>query len=474
MDQGEAASGGDVAAFGYRQELKRALGLFDLLIYGLVFIVPIAPFSVFGFVFNASQGMVPLIYLVGLGAMMFTALSYVTQTRTFPVAGSVYAYASRGIGESAGFLAGWAMLLDYLLLPTMVYVICAVAMIVVAPGVPKLVWLIAFLGFNTGVNLIGIEATAQLNKILLVLQLMLLAAFFVLGVIALMHGAAGAHLTLAPLWDPAKVNPSLIFGALSLAAVSFLGFDAISTLSEEAKGGASAVGIATVLSLVLAALLFIAQTYLASLFVLGHASFPPGDASANAFYTIAYIVGGEPFRLAVAVLGVLFSGLAAALAAQAGTARLIYSMARDGKLPRALAKIDAKRQSPQRAILLVAVVTLVLGVAMIDHLQLLVSLVNFGALFGFLMLHLSVLVHHAWRGRSRRFLMHLVVPVIGFCVIGYVLFNAETQAKILGSVWLTVGVAILLALKARGQSATLPAEEIEPLQFEEGDRINPL
>jgi len=459
MAQFDKSGRAGVEVFGYRQELKRALSLSDLLVYGLVFIAPIAPFGVFGFVFNASNGMVPLVYMVGLGAMLFTALSYMTMSRTFPVAGSVYSYAGRGIGESAGFLAGWAMLLDYLLIPTLAYVGCAVAMTEVLPGVPKSLWVLVFLAFNTGINLMGIEATARLNKLLLVLQLVLLALFAVLGVIALGHGAAGAHLSLAPLWDPAKVTPGLIFGALSLAALSFLGFDAISTLSEEAKGGVHMVGIATVLSLILAAVLFVAQTYLASLFVLGHASFPPGDESANAFLTIASIVGGEPFKLVVAVLGVVLAALAGALAAQAATARLLYSMARDGRLPRALAHVDARRKAPQRAVLFVAAITLVLGLTMIGRLELLVSLVNFGALFGFLMLHLSVVIHFMWRGPSRRWIMHLVVPSVGFVVISYVLFNAEAMAQIAGSVWLTTGIIVLVMFKMRGQRATVPAQD---------------
>jgi amino acid transporter len=457
MKKTDAPASAGIEGFGYRQELKRALSVFDLLVYGLIFIAPIAPFTVFGFVFNASNGMVPLVYIVGLAAMLFTALSYVTMSREFPIAGSVYTYAARGIGESAGFLAGWALLLDYLLAPTLIYVTCAVAMIAVLPAIPKWIWVVVFLAFNTAINLRGIEATTRLNKLLLVLQLMLLATFIVLGLIALAKGAAGAQVSLAPLWDSARVTPGLIFGALSLAVLSFLGFDAVSTFAEEAEGGGNAIGVATVLSLVIAAVLFIGQTYLASLFVLGHPSFPPGDDSANAFLAIAAIVGGDAFKVAVAVLGVLLAGLACALSAQAATARLLYSMARDEKLPSTLAHVEGRRQVPQRAVLLVAGVTLVLGLAMVSQLELLVSLVNFGALFGFLMLHLSVIVHMRLRCGSRRWIMHMVVPAIGFAVIGYVLVNAETMAKIAGCAWLTVGVAIVLVLRLRARRVALPA-----------------
>ena len=445
------AAPGEVEALGYKQELKRALSPFDLLVYGLVFIVPIAPWSSFGFVFNASNGMVPLVYFVGLVAMAFTALSYATMSAAFPVAGSVYAYAGRGIGENTGFLAGWALLLDYLLLPTLIYVICAASVHAIYPQVPKALLVTAFLGFNTAINLFGVESTARLSVVLLVSQLILLALFMTLCVLAVLHGVNGAHWTIKPLYDAHRVTPSLIFGALSLAVLSFLGFDAISTLTEEAKGGAKAVGWATMLSLLLAAGLFILQTWLASLVVLDRASFKPGDETTTAFLVVAKLIGGEWFRFVVSIVGVLLSGLAGALTAQAATARLVYSMARDGMLPRALAHVGAKRQAPDRAILLVAIITLALGVVMVDQIELLTSMVNFGALTGFLALHVSVVWHFMARQRSRDWIRHLVVPTLGFLIVGYVLVNAELNAKIAGACWMTVGIVALLLVRRLGK-----------------------
>jgi amino acid transporter len=443
-------SGDGVESFGYRQELKRTLSAFDLLVYGLVFITPIAPWSSFGFVFNASHGMVPLVYIVGLVAMAFTARSYMVMSAAFPVAGSVYAYAGKGIGESAGFLAGWALLLDYLLLPTLIYVICAVAVHAVLPELPKPVLVAAFLALNTTVNIIGIESTARLSIALLLFQLVLLGVFMALCLVGLAHGVNGAHLSLSPIFDTQKVSPSVIFGALSLAALSFLGFDAISTLTEEAKGGARAVGMATILSLLVAAGLFVLQTYLASLFVLNRTSFGSGDEAATAFLVIANAVGGAPMRWVVSILGVLVSGLAGALTAQAATARLIYSMARDGMLPRALAHVNARRQTPIRAILLTAAITLVLGIFMVDQLELLTSMVNFGALTGFLAVHASVVIWFVVRQRSRKWISHLVSPILGFGIVAYVLINAQANAKIAGLIWLGVGAAMLIVIKLRG------------------------
>ncbi|MBI3676308.1 MAG: APC family permease [Proteobacteria bacterium] len=445
-------------SFGYKQELKRSLSLFDLLIYGLVFIVPGAPIAVYGIVYNASAGMVPLIYLVGLVAMVFTALSYMMMSHAFPVAGSVYAYAGRSLGPVAGFVAGWAILLDYLLLPTLTFVAVAIAMHATWPFIPKPIWVVGMLAFATAINYFGIELTARMNFILLALQLVILAIFMIVGVAALMHHAGGAHLSLLPFYNPERFTPQIIFGGLSLAVLSFLGFDAISTLSEESAGGSRTIARATMLSLCLSAVLFVAQTYLASLFVLGHPAFAKGDAAEQAFYNIVTSIGGYWLKFLVAVPGVFFAGVAGSLTAQAATARLLYSMARDGKLPRPLAHVHGVRKVPERAIFLVAAVTLVLGLLLVNELELLTSMVSFGALVGFLLLHVSVMAHFLWRKKSRDWSRHLIVPLIGLVIIGYVLWNAEANAKIAGAAWMVAGAAVFLTLHFMGRSTSLPVE----------------
>jgi amino acid transporter len=406
--------------------------------------------------------MVPLIYIVGLVAMVFTALSYMAMSRAFPVAGSVYTYAARSLGSLAGFVSGWAILLDYLLLPTLTYVACAIAVHTTFPAVPKPVWVVSLLTFATVINYFGIETTARMNTVMLGLQLVLLAVFMAVAVFALSHHVAGAYLSLTPFYNSRMLTPHLIFRALSLAVLSFLGFDAISTLSEEARGGPGAVSLATMLSLCLSAALFVAQTYLASLFVLGHAAFAPGDRTNAAFYDIATVIGGYPLKFMLAVPGVVFAGIAGALTAQAATARLLYGMARDGKLPRALAHVHATRKVPDRAIFLIAAVTLVLGIGLVEQLELLTSMVSFGALVGFLMLHVSVMAHFLWHEKSRNWWRHLVVPAVGLVIVAYVLFNAQVDAKIAGTVWIAAGLALFLALKISGRSTALPVDATSP------------
>ena len=441
----EIAPTAGIEAFGYKQELKRSLTLFDLLVYGLVFIIPTSPIALFGIVFNASHGMVPLIYLVGLIAMVFTAMSYAAMSRAFPMAGSVYTYAARSLGPTAGFFAGWGILLDYLLIPASTYIVCAVALHAVLPIVPKPLWVLGLLSLATLINYLGIETTARANLIMLSLQLLMLVGVIGFEINALIHHVGGAHLSLLPFYNPAEFTPGILFGALSFAVISFLGFDAVSTLAEESKAGPSGIGRATILALCLAAFLFMVQTYLASLFVLGRTSFPHGEATDAAFYGIVGMIGGYGLKLFVALPKVLFGSFAGALTAQASTARLLFSMSRDGKLPRRLAQIHPTRKVPAQAIFLVALITLVLGIAMVDQLELIFSMVSFGALMGFLMLHVSVIAHFIWREKSRDWLRHLVVPVIGILIIGYVLWNAEANAKIAGGLWLLAGLGILIA-----------------------------
>jgi amino acid transporter len=454
-DVGAAAA--ELEALGYRQELRRALSLGDLVVFGLLFISPIAPLSIYGFVYNASHGMPALVFAVGLVAMLFTALSYRSMAREFPIAGSVYAYVGRGAGETAGFLAGWAILLDYILLPTLVYVGTATTFHVLFPALPKTPMIVGFILAITWVNLAGITTTAWVNRALLALSVVVLVVFLVLAAVGLARGAGGAHLSTAPLFQPQAFTPGLIFGALSLAVLSFLGFDAISTLAEEAKGGARDVGAATVISLVLAALLFILETYLISLFILGHPPFAEGDEAATAFLIVAKILGGEPFRLFVSIAGSL-GALAGAVVAQAATARILYSMARDGQLPRTLAHISRSRQAPDRAIIFISLVTLGTSLFIQERLELLVSMVTFGALVGFLALHVGVLVHFRAGRRSGQPLQHLVVPAIGAAIVGYVLWNADQTAKLGGLAWLAVGAGVAIVLKLRGRPLSLPAE----------------
>jgi len=454
----------DIGRYGYTQELHRSLSFFDLLVYGLVFMVPIAPFGIFGSVFQGSGGMVALAYAIGMVAMMFTALSYSQMSRAFPMAGSVYTYAGRGISAPVGFLAGWMILLDYVLVPALLYLIAAIAMNSLVPGVPVWLWLVGFVVLNTAVNYMGIEMTARVNKVMLAAELVVLAIFLVIGIVALTQGK-GRGFDFSPLYDSGTFSWSLVFGAVSIAVLSFLGFDGISTLAEENKESAEAIGRAMVAALLLAGVLFIVQTWVASLLVPDPAALvAKGDPGGTAFYNAAAVAGGQWLSKLTALATAIAWGFANSLVAQAATSRLLYAMARDRQLPAFLARVHKRKGVPVNATLLVAVVSLVLGLYFStrdDGISLLSTLVNFGALTAFLALHVSVVVHYVVRGGSRDWWRNLVAPVIGFAILAYVLLNAQLQAKWLGLIWFMLGVAALAVLIALGRRPELALVEEE-------------
>jgi amino acid transporter len=430
--------------FGYRQELRRALTTKDLVVYGMVFMVPIAPFSVYGFVWDNARGMVPLAYLVGLVGMIFTALSYAAMSRAFPLAGSVYTYAGRGLHEAAGFFSGWLILLDYMLVPSLLYLFSAVALRPLLPAVPAWLWLGGFIAFNAAANMIGIEFTARLNRYMLVLELITLAAFVTMGLIALYHRGEGAGgLTWTPVYDPRVFSWATVSGATSIAVLSFLGFDGISTLSEENRGKENGVGRATVIALLLVGALFMLQTWVATDLARGmHFSSPE-----TAFYDIADLAGGAWLKLLV-IVAVVF---ASAMAAQAAVARILFAMARDRKLPAVLAKVHPRFKTPYISTLAVAGVSVLVGCFFFQRIDDLTRVVNFGALSGFVLLHLSVINHFFLRQRSGDWLRHLAFPLIGLAIILYVLYEMDRAAKILGACWIVLGAVYYGALALRGR-----------------------
>ena len=237
-----------LAEFGYRQELRRSMSLTDVVVYGLIYIVPISPLAVFGLIFNFSAGMVGLVFLVAAVAMVFSGLSYREMALHYPIAGSVYSYVRLGLNSFVGFLAGWAILLDYLLLPALASVFSAAAMVSLWSAVPAWAWIIVFVVLAAGVNLGGIAVTATMNKVFLLIQLVVLAIFVVWALSDLVQ--LRAHLVLWPFFDPDRFSWSIVFGAIPIAALAFIGFDAISTLNEEARGGGRAVAKATIIVLV--------------------------------------------------------------------------------------------------------------------------------------------------------------------------------------------------------------------------------
>lgn len=477
--------------------LHRTLRFRDLVVYGLLFIAPMAPVGVFGVLDARSHGAVALVYLVATAAMAFTALSYAQMLRVVPQAGSVFAYARAGLGEAPGFVAGWLAMLDYLLIPAVAYLFSGIAMNALVPSVDRWVWTAAAVVVTTTLNLMGVRVAAVAGLVVLVMEIVVLVVFVVAAAVVLaVDGPQRGW------WSPLTGDHTFAFGALlgavSVAVLSFLGFDAIASFAEETErdgdhpgtertgdrdagtrdagprdagtrdagprdpwaGDEAAgqddrravgnrVGRAVLFCLALAGVLFFVQTALAGLLEpdsSAHLADHP-EAQGPAFYdTVDASVGRWLHTLVAAskAIGAAF----AALAGQAAAGRLLFAMGRGRRLPGVLSRVDRESGVPRLALLTSAVITLLAAVAAArraDGLDRLVSVVNVGALSAFTLLHLSVLGWYAVRHReSFAPLPHLVVPVLGAAITVTVIVEASRTAQWVALGWLVVGLLVLL------------------------------
>ncbi|MGH8111082.1 MAG: APC family permease [Rhodanobacteraceae bacterium] len=424
---------------GYRQELERTLELRHLLVYGMIFMVPIAPWAVYGFVSRESFGMVPLVYLVGIVAMLFTALSYKQLSGAFPFAGSVYSYVQRGLNPFVGFIAGWMILADYLLIPALIYAFSASWLRGLLPEVPSFAWVLVFVILNTTINILGIRLQARTNFLLLFIEVAALAVFVGLAIdFVFVRGLGAGGWSLAPFYQPQHLNWHFIATATSIAALSFLGFDAISTLSEETREPRKAIGNATVLSLLLLGSIFIVQTYLAGLV---HPDYATLDDKLG-FFQIARQVGGPALYAALIVVNVIAAGIANTLAAQSAIARILYSMGRDRALPGAhfLARVHPRWKTPVNATLLVALLSVLLALTV--HEELLLKLVNFGALTAFMLLNITVFVYFfVKQRRHRQVFRYVIFPLLGLLIVAFVWSGFDRITFMIGGSWLACGLA---------------------------------
>jgi amino acid transporter len=451
-NSGQLAPANTLESLGYQPQLKRTMSLTDVVVYGLIYMVPMAPVAVFGFTSNFSSGMTALVYLVAAVAMLFSALCYKEMAKRYPVAGSVYSYVRFGMNSYVGYLAGWAILLDYLLLPALLSVFAASAMTGIWPTVPAWLWVAVFVALAAAINLGGISLTATMNKLFLCIQLVVVAIFVCAVGIDVARGTVALSLT--PFFNSAVFSWAIVFAAIPIAALSFVGFDAISTLNEEAKGGGEAVSKATMIVLVAVTILFILQVYLASLYVPQGTVFAEGDATNNAFYSIAGQVGGDWLRILVTLTSALIAIFANSIASMATSSRLIFSMARDRQLPGALASVSGNNV-PRNATLLITALSMAIGIFGAEHQGLLTTLVTFGALTAYILLNVAVFYCFALVDRSPKLFLHWISPIIGTFILGYALWHADINAQILGTMWMGAGVIIALMLHLSGRLETI-------------------
>ncbi|MET9882382.1 APC family permease [Streptomyces sp. NPDC006430] len=434
--------------------LRRSLGFRDLVVYGLLFIAPMAPVGVFGTLDARSHGAVALVYLVATLAMAFTAFSYAQMVQVAPQAGSVFTYARTALGEGPGLIAGWMAMLDYLLIPAVAYLFSGIAMNALVPGVSQWVWTALAVLVTTALNLWGVRAAARVGFAVLAMEIAVLVVFVVAAVTVLVQGGAQRG-WLSPLTGDGSLGFSVtaVLGAVSVAVLSYLGFDAIVSFAEEATGGSARVARAVLFCLALAGVLFVVQGYLAALLMPVSSAELAADPAQQgpAFYdAVESSVGSWLHDLVAAskAIGAAF----AALVGQAAAGRLVFAMARERRLPGALARTSDG--TPRPALLVAAAITLIAAVWAArrdDGLDHLVSVVDIGALVAFTLLHASVV---GWFVVKRRagapiWWKHLVIPVLGAAVTVAVIVEATWTAQLVGAVWLVVGLGVLVAQRGR-------------------------
>ncbi|PPG26593.1 Putrescine importer PuuP [Pseudoclavibacter sp. RFBG4] len=434
--------------------LKRALGIPALIIFGLAYMVPLTVFTTYGQVTSITEGHLPAAYLITLVAMLLTACSYAVLVREIPRAGSAYTYARKAFGGHVGFLTGWTLMLDYLFLPLINYLLIGIYLNAQFTAVPIWVFTLASILIVTALNIVGISIVKNANLFLVGVQLVFVAVFLVVAVVYAANNP-GASL-LQPLYDTGMSIPALASGA-AVIALSFLGFDAISTLSEEAKDARRTVPRAILITTVLGGLIFTAVAYAGHIIQPAWQDMADPDAAAVEIMRIAAGQWLEIFFLVAYIAGCV----AAAMASQVSVSRILYAMGRDGVLPKRLFGAFSERfRTPIGATIFVAVVSLL---ALVVDLATIASLISFGALAAFSLVNLSVVKFFLFDRKERggkAVLVYGVLPILGFAMTVWLWTSLSGLALVVGLSWFAIGL-VYLAFLTRGFRRQPPEIDFE-------------
>ncbi len=417
--------------------LKRTLTLWDLILYGVIVIQPTAAMPVFGVLNSRGRGHVVTTILLAMVAMIFTAISYGRMARAYPSAGSAFTYVGQEINPALGYVTGWSMVMDYMLNPIIMIIWCSKAAMNFAPAVPYWAWAILFFLLFTGLNLFGVKNSARINAALAIFMSVVIVIFFVAaGRYILGHSHDGPSLFTRPFYDPATFKLSAVLGGTSIAVLTYIGFDGISTLSEEVENPRRNILLATVLTCSVIGALSALEVYAAQL--VWPASQPFRDVD-TAYVEIAARVAGPWFFL-VMNLTLLVANFGSGVGAQLGAARLLYGMGRSNALPRSFfAAIDSKHHVPRNNVLFVGVIALA-GAFVLSY-TLGAEMLNFGALIAFMGVNAAAFVRHYARAAEKKFI-NFYPPILGFAICLILWLSLSRPAKIAGAIWMAVGIAL--------------------------------
>ena len=443
--------------------LRRALTLWDLILYGVIVIQPVAPMSVFGVLSNRGHGHVVTTILIAMVAMLFTAISYGRMARAYPSAGSAFTYVGQEINPALGYVTGWSMVMDYMLNPMICIIWISQQAHVFAPHVSYAAWVVFFAVLITWLNVQGVKTSARVNSALAAGMGIVIAIFFVAAaryIFGVPHDGA-AYFT-QPFYDPRSWDTRAVLGGTSVAVLTYIGFDGISTLSEEAENPRRNILLATVLTCLVIGVLSAIQVYAAQLIWPSSEAFPNLD-------TAFTFVAGRAWAPLFAIVGftLVVANFGSGLGAQLGAARLLYGMGRSSALPKSFfGAVDPKRHIPRNNVLFVGVLALagafvlpaIAGAA--TGYELGANLLNFGALIAFMGVNAAAFVRYYLRAPEKK-LGNLLPPVLGFVICFLLWVSLSTKAQIFGAVWMAVGIAVG-AWKTRGFRSNLIDFELPP------------
>ncbi len=478
--------------------LRRTLTLWDLVLYGIIVIQPVAPMSVFGVLSDAGHGHVVTTLLIAMVAMLFTAFSYGRMARAYPSAGSAFTYVGQEINPALGYVTGWSMTMDYMLNPMICIIWCSQQAFVFAPQLPYWLWAIFFGGIFTFLNIQGIKTSARVNTVLAAGMGAVVAVFFMVAVRYIFgHPHDGASFFSRPFYDPQLFNSKAVLAATSIAVLSYIGFDGISTLSEEAENPRRNILLATVLTCFVIGILSALEVYAAQLVWPANQPFPNSD-------TAFTYVAGRAWKPMFAILGftLLVANFGSGMGAQIGAARLLYGMGRSKALPQSFfGVVDPKRHVPRNNVIFVGVVALA-GALLVSFglfsYGLGAEMLNFGALIAFMGVNMAAFVRYHVREGGHNALWPLLLtavviglvllpgsnwillgcaalglaiiavwtpPLAGFTICFFLWKNLSWKAWIVGGIWMVVGIAVG-AWKTRGFRGDLVNFELPPEEQE--------
>lgn len=425
--------------------LSRSLGLWAIVGLGLGYMTPTVIFDTFGIVSKETGGVVPTAYVLALVAMTFTAISYGRMTRVFPSAGSAFTYTSETMHPNVGFVIGWSSLLDYLLLPLVNALIIRSYMEAVIPNVPAFIWVVVYVAIITGLCLYSMTNTSRVNMTLVVFEVVLIVVFIVLAWRALAAGDGnGTIFSTQPAWHD-NVQVGLVITGATIVCFSFIGFDAITMYTEEARD-ADTVPKAIVLALLIGgAIFFVAAWFTQSLFPTVE-DFTKESLENSALPQIAFLVGGQLFKYLLTAAA-FAATTASSLASHASVARLLYVMGRnqDGPVGHFFGYIHPSFRTPAYSVIFVGIVSLL---AIPFNLDFVAALINFGALIAFTFVNLTVIAYFAWRKRqlssAKDIFSNIVLPLIGVFFTIMLWINLSAESTFYGVIWFGIGIVVLL------------------------------